>query len=263
MNGQFKKLFSIILALLLGAGVILFAWKGSSLFSSNVSVDTISNAWKDALQVVPRDSSSKTLGVKQYGAKSVAATTTTDKLSRELLVDYALLKKNSATTTMSDTETQALVQTLIDKIEVPHGVTYSLKDLAISSDNSNAAFAAYSEKISSLMQAFNSAHTVNELTLVSDALAANDAKKLTGLTAIVTAYANLDKNLLAVKTPSAIAPLHLRLVQSYSNIGATITGMQAMFSDPIRGLAALTQYKKEISALETLAGEYRDYTPTR
>jgi hypothetical protein len=263
MDEQFKKLFSIVLALLVGVGIILFAWKGSSLFSTNVSNDTTSNMWKDALQVIPQWSSSKTLGLKQSGAKSEASTTTTDTLARNLLVDYAMVQRNMSTTTLSDTDAQALAQMLINKIEVPHGATYSLKDLVVSSDNSDAAFTAYSKKVSDVMRSFTSAHTASELALVAEALSTQDAKKLGGLGPIALQYASLNKNLLAIKTPSAVAPMHLRLVQSYANIEATIIAMQKMFTDPVQGLVALTQYKKEVIALEVLAGDYKNYTPTR
>jgi hypothetical protein len=146
---------------------------------------------------------------------------------------------------------------------MPKAPTYSLKNLNISTDNSDAALAAYSEKVSGAMQSFASVHTTNELALVTAALNTKDVRKLEGLGTIATQYANLDKNLLAIKTPSGIASLHLRLVQSYANIEVLIMVMQKMFTDPMQGLAALTQYKKETAALEILAKEYRDYTPTR
>ncbi|OHA84240.1 MAG: hypothetical protein A2937_00375 [Candidatus Yonathbacteria bacterium RIFCSPLOWO2_01_FULL_47_33b] len=262
MKPQFKKLFSIILALLVGVGIILFAWGGELFTSNSASNKHEGGEWKNALQIIPQGSSSKMLGAQRGGAQS-EATTTTDILARNLLVDYALLQKNSATTTMSDADAQMIAQSLVSKIELPKGTVYTLRDLNISSDNSGAALATYSEKVSAAMQSFALVHTTNEIALVSSALTTKDAQKLEGLTRIAAQYATLNKNLLAIKTPSEIAPLHLRLVQSYSNIGALIIVMQKMFTDPMQGLAALIQHKKETAALEILAKEYRDYTPAQ
>lgn len=262
MNPQFKKIFSIILAILVGGGIILFAWGGNTLIKGDVLNEKENGVWKDSLHVIPQGSSSKTLGTQRGGAQS-AATTTTDILARNLLVDYALLQTKSATTTISDADAQMLAQSLISKIEMPRGVVYTLKDLNISNDNSEAALATYSKSVEGAMKAFTSVHTINELTLVSSALTTKDSQKLEGLANIATQYAKLKRSLLAIKTPSDIAPLHLRLVQSYANIETMIVVMQKMFIDPMQGLAALTQYKKETTALEVLAKDYRDYTTAR
>lgn len=262
MKPQFKKLFSIILALLVGVGVILFAWGGEIFNRVDISTGQTSNEWKDVLQIIPQGSS-KTLSAQRGTTKSEAATTTTDLLARSLLVNYALLQKNSATTTLSNTDAQALAQTLANKVVIPQGTTYSLKDLSVSGDNSNTALTAYSKKVSEVMQSFTSSRATNELTLVASALTTKDERKLDGLSSIATNYATLNKNLLAIKTPSGVAHLHLRLVQSYANIAATIPVMQKIFIDPVQGLAALAQHKEETAALEALAKEYRDYTPTQ
>ena len=262
MKQQYKKLFSIVLALLVGVGIILFSWGGELLTQKSASGERGDSAWKDALRIIPRDSSSNTLGA-QRGNTQSEATTTTDIIARNLLVDYALLQKSSATTTISDTDAQMIAQSLVNKVELPQATTYSLKNLNISTDNSDAALAAYSEKVSGAMQSFTSVHITNELALVTTALTTKDARKLEGLGKIATQYAGLKKNLLAIKTPSVVAPLHLRLVQSYANIEVLVIAMQKLFTDPMQGLAALTQYKKETAALEAIAKEYRDYTPSR
>lgn len=262
MKPQFKNLFSIILAILVGGGIILFAWGGNTLMQGDVLNKKENGAWKDSLHVISQGSSSKTLGV-QRGSTQSAATTTTDILARNLLVDYALLQTKGATTTISDADAQALAQSLINKIEMPRGTVYTLKDLSVSSDNSETALATYSKSVGDAMSTFASTHTTNELALVSSALTTKDPKKLEGLATIATQYAKLKKSLLAIKTPSNIAPLHLRLVQGYANIETMIVVMQKMFIDPMQGLAALTQYKKETTALEVLAKDYRNYATAR
>ncbi|MHB1118373.1 MAG: hypothetical protein ACYCZ7_02540 [Minisyncoccota bacterium] len=261
MKPRSKKIFSVILALLFGAGIILFAWKSDMLTRTNTLNEKTGNAWKDSLQVIPQEFSSKILKTQANDTHGETATTTTDRLAREVLANYALIQSTAATTTVSDAEAQVLAEALVGNIEVPRGTQYALANLTLINDNSNAALVAYSIKVSDRMQTFAAARAKNELSILTDALIAKDGKKLQELAPIAQEYEVLTKDLLAITTPSSIASLHLRLAQSYANIGATIIAMQKMFVDPVQGLVALTQYKKEIVALQALAKEYKDYVP--
>src|SRR3989338_3810643 len=101
---KYKKFFLLSLATLFGIGIILFAWKGSSLINANISAEvkttnTLSNEsiWKDSLKVIPQDSFSRLFGTSS-GNKDVSsgeyASTATDLLGRELLTSYALVQKS-------------------------------------------------------------------------------------------------------------------------------------------------------------------------
>lgn len=264
MNQQFKKNLSIALAILVGLGIIFFAWRNVAPTDSKVSFEpTVSgDSWKGSLLAIPKTSFESTKGLSQ-GAIGAEATTTTDLLARELLVSYAILQQRSGTTTMSDADAQDLAQMLASKVALPQGTVYTAKNLNTVNDNSDAAFAAYASNVGDVMRSFSIAHKTNELALVSSAIATKDASKLKGLTTIIAQYRALQKSLLAISTPTLVAPLHLRLVQNYANIEAAVMGMQKIISDPVLGLAALSQYKKTTDALDALALEYRDYNPTR
>ena len=262
MNKQFKKILSVTLALIVGFGIIFFAWKSTAPAGNKVSFEPAisGDSWKGSLLAVPQTSSIKNLEQNVAGAE---ATTTTDIIARELLVSYALAQQNMSTTTLSDAEAQALAQMLVEKIKLPQGVVYSTKNLVMSSDNSDSSFAAYAKRVGDIMQAFSTAHKTNELAIVANAITTKDEAELRGLAIIITEYRGLQKSLLAVSTPSLVAPLHLRLVQSYSNIEAAIIGMQKIISDPVIGLAAFTQYKKESNILRTINAEYQNYTSSQ
>lgn len=261
MNQQFKKIFSVALALIIGIGIILFALTGAGLSDNKVSFEPtiIGDTWRDSLLTIPP---SKTLGVAQSDY-TLEATTTADIIARELVTNYTIIQQDRATTTLSDTDAQSIAQMLVDKIGIPKGVTYYAKDINTSNDNSGAAIANYIKGIDEIMRVFSSSRTTNEVAIFTEALATKDETKLQGLVSIITGYKNLQKNLLAVPTPSTIASLHLRLVQSYSNIEAAITSMQKILTDPMLGLAAYSQYKNEIDILRALDTEYQKYTTSQ
>ncbi len=263
MSTLLKKILTVAIAIVIGFVVVFFAWRGSVLQKNNVSFEpTIEGSgWKDSLLVVPMASSSKVLGEAQKN--SAVATTTTNLVARELLVNYAVLQQSTGTTTLSDADAQALAQTVAQKIELPQGAQYSTKNLTISNDNTDSAFTTYAKKVGGAIQNFSSSHKINELVLVADAIKTKDSKKLEGLSSIISSYRDLQKKLLSIPTPSTIAPLHLHLLQSYANIEVSIMGMQKMISDPVVGLASLDQYSKEMNTLEALSVEYRNYSLNR
>lgn len=261
MDSQFKKIFSVALALIVGVGIIFFALSGVGLSDNKVVFEPtiIGDTWKDSLLTVP---SSKTLDVAQNNPLA-QATTTADIIARELVTNYTLVQQNRATTTLSDTDAQSIAQMMVDKIEIPKVIIYSAKDINTSNDNSSAAIANYIKSIDEIMKVFSSSRATNEVAIFTEALSTKDETKLQGLVSIITGYENLQKNLLAVTAPPTIAPLHLRLVQSYANIEAAVTSMQKVLTDPMLGLAAYTQYKKEINILRALGTEYQKHTTSQ
>lgn len=264
MTSKFKKIFSVAIALVVGLGIVFFAWRGMISTNSKVSFEPTvnSDAWKDSLRTI----SSSNPAIKPSVAQNEQwkeATSTSDIIARELLTNYILLQQSRATTTLSDTDAQAFAQTLIEKIKLPLGVTYTIKNLVVSSDNSSAAIVAYIKRVGEIMQTFSSARKTNEVTIFAEALTTKDVEKLERLTIIIKEYKNLQKTLIAVSTPSTLAPLHLRLLQSYANIETAITSMQKILSDPMLGLVAFTQYKKELNVLRTIDAEYVSYSSSQ
>lgn len=260
MSHRFKKILSFMFAFLVGTGIIFFAWNtGEQKKEEFFFEPTISDSsWKNSLigTYVENPQKEKTVG----DTKEELPSTTTDIIARNLLVNYAILQQNSATTTISDTDAEALANALIKGIPTPKTATYTTKDLNLSSDNSEAALSVYAEKINTAIQSFLSAHTISELDVIGDALTSKESAGLEKLSVIAAQYNTLHKKLLAIPTPSTIAPLHLRLVQAYANIATSVEGMKGMLSDPILGLSILAQYKDEFNSLDKLSIEYREYT---
>ena len=262
MSGYNKKLFSIAIAFLVGIVVILFAWKGSSLFNIGGSDKTTSGEWKDSLSVIPQESTVQTLaahgGALAYTGTG-GATTTTDLLARNLLTSYALMQGNMSTTTWSDTDADALAQILVKQIELPQGKQYVEGDLIVSTDNSPAAITTYSNEVHRILISSIMSQTKGDTEILFTTPGVNDVERKAAIAKVIARYKKLNKDLLAVKTPSGAVSFQLRLVQGYANIGDSVKIMPEIFTDPAKGFAALTQYKNEVEKLITLSREYQDY----
>ncbi|HAS84471.1 MAG TPA: hypothetical protein DCS23_00115 [Candidatus Yonathbacteria bacterium] len=271
MNSNIKKIFSVALALAVGSGIVLFAWKGGTIVRTEVSTETTAknDEWKNTLHIIPEASTSKLLGSQKTFSGDTNNTiaeddiTTTDLFARKLLVNYALTQGSMATTTWSDADADALAQSLIKNIDLPQIKQYATKDLNISNDNSDTAFALYGEKLNQILQSLSFKKGSGVVTIFTDALYSSEPKKLDELTTIVAKYSNVKKSLLAMETPSGIAPIHLRLLQFYTNIEAYIISMQKLFNDPVQGLYGFTQFKEEYGSdlLVSIGKDYQNYSP--
>lgn len=258
MNQQLKKIFSIALALFLGLGIVFFSWKGADLFSNKVSTEgLVSDAWKDSLFVVPGDTSTKTLVAKK--GEGSLATTTSDIVARDLLLNYGLLSTKLGTTTLSDEEATSLAQGIAKEIGPIQGPQYTTRNLNISSDNSPLAVSAYSEGITRAIQSFASSRTKGDLEIVLSDPRKDPVGRSTEVQALSNRYKKLVRDLLSLKTPSRATTIELRLVQVYSNIEVDLAVLANIYTDPTKALVALTQYKQEVSDLETLSKNYEDY----
>lgn len=260
MDRRFKKILSVLVAVLIGAGIIFFAWRSGSAVHTESSLSAKSgDAWKDSLSVVPQTFSTETKGLPQVEATGIGATTTTDIVARELLTNYALAQKsNMSTTTLSDEEAQAIAQTAVDKIDLPRAKQYTEKNLNISGDNSASAISVYSKEIATLAQTFAMSQTKNDIAVAFTIPKTDgDTKRLAGIAEQIAHYEKFIRGLLALKTPSLIAQPHLHLIQKYADIQVTIEPMANIFTDPLKGLAGLAEYRQQIAGLPLITEEFQ------
>lgn len=259
MDRRSKKIFSVLFAILIGAGIIFFAWRGGNISYTSDAQKNESGDWKNTLGVIPEDSPLLKTTNSGFGEWDRAgASTTADIVAHELLFDYALTQKNMATTTMSDAEAQVIAQNLVSKIELKKAKQYTRGDLNLSSDNSVPATAQYVDSVSGLTQAFASSQAKNDIAVVFTVPnATNAAGRLSAISRDIARYEKIISGLVALKTPSLLATPHLHLVQKYANLKANIEPMAEIFTDPLKGLAGLAQYREEAAGFDLLMAEFQ------
>lgn len=268
MLGQFKKIIPIVLAILLGGVIIVVAVKGMSIFGTSVSYTAqkekeADTSWMSVLSVIPIGKSITRVerGDAKIDTATLNATTTTNSISQKLILAYTAVQQGR-TTPLSDAEAEAIATSLAQDIKLPPKTQYKLSNLNISEDNSNEAGSLYTKNLNTLLSAFADANKKeNALGIVSKAMETKDASVLGKLDLYIGLYQKLEKDLLTLKTPSLIAPLHLHLVQSYESLRSATVGLKSVLTDPIVGLASFAEYQKGIDALNTAAEEYRTFKP--
>lgn len=262
MNKQYKKILSVLSAILVGVSIVFLAWRGGDATYTNNSEVNGNSKWSDSLKVIPQTYASKTLGV-QKGSIDVSttdATTTTDIIARRLLVEYVASQKGSATSTISDETAQAIANTLAQEVKLPEKKEYQLSDLNISSDNSREANILYINTVNGLTkEQLATPEKETDLTILATAVNTWSPATLNKLKPKIVIYQELIKRLLAIKTPSRVARIHLHLVQSFETLRSATIGLQSIVSDPVVGITALTEYRNWIDEITLVKQEYRGF----
>lgn len=249
---KFKKVSSIILALGVGVLIIVIASKADSLFQSKTTPqnERVSDtSWKEGLSVIPNKSGTVILGDKKGITAGSEATTTTDRIAREMLVSYALTQTENATTTLSDEDAQVIAEMLAEKAltdtEIP---SYTEKNIAII-ESTPQTIETYKKSVAATLDTFAKQNTVNELRVVAQALDTNNPNTLTPLTKVIPLYQELVRTLLATKTPKTFTPFHLTLLQNYGVMLSGVIDMQHILNDPLRGIRGVAKYRGAGEAL--------------
>lgn len=249
MGKQYKKIFSVLFAILVGASIIFLAWRGSA--PTTVKVEN-NDEWRDVLKVVPQERALKTTNLTKGNLADsfTEATTTTDLVARRLLLEYTASQRGSATSTISDTQAQYIARRLAEDVKLPERKEYALSDLNISSDNTRSAGILYVNALNVLLKNhMETEKNETELTILLSAMDTKSTATLNKLRVKAEAYQVLIKNLLAMKTPSVFAPLHLRFVQSYESLRSGTVGLESMLADPVVGISALAEYRNGVDEL--------------
>lgn len=270
MVQQFKKLFPIFIALSLVVTIVVVATKvGRILFTDNSS-GSADNSWKSALSIIPSDKSFARVERSAIKAEeaSLSATSTTGTISKKILLEYAALQKRTGNAEISDSDAEAIVAKLTQDIKLPPKTEYKLSDLNISEDNSAKAKEIYKDALTILANkliAANKKDVANKedaLSVVTMASEMQNSSILEKLDPIITRHQTLAKNLLALKTPSMAAEIHLHLLQSIEDLRTTMVGLQKLVADPIVGLAAISEYQKGAALLFAAVDEYNNFFGT-
>jgi hypothetical protein len=233
-----KKSFPLVLAVLLSGGIIFFAVNYEG-FSSKKTINeeqVLSNEnWLESLKVVTTSATS-TFATVQRGLMGVdTATSTTDKVGRDLLMEYALTQKAKSGEILTDSEVKIITSKLLQTAQEKPQIPYTIDDITIVK-NSLQSSDFYTQRLNSILKEFYTGYAMNETIFVVKALNDQDPSVLEPLAQRITRYKNLEEDLISLKTPQDLAPLHFELLVAYTSTRITIEGMYGIFKDPVRGL---------------------------
>lgn len=172
--------------------------------------------------------------------------TETDKFSQEFFASIMAMKqsgqidKNIINNVSSALGQRIADPTLEDK--------YSEEDIKISqTDNLNAQKEYYIE-IKAIYNKYETAGIGNELAIIGEIATSQDENtdqsSIEELIKISNAYQLFSEKMILIPVPNSLISHTINIANSANNTGISIKNLSKMNSDPIIGLAGLSQYKK-------------------
>ncbi len=259
-----RNVFLIILAILLVGGAFFFAEyrnkQANSIYvapkvtaSSNnpsAELDTDNDGMKDWEEILvgtdPKDPKSKasltssTSITQDLTKENKEKLTQTDLISRDFFARYMELRQlGSAGDAFSQDE---LVSKTIRGIVLPVPKSYVSTDIKTKTDTSKEAIKAYGNDIASIF-ARNAIKSRNEAVIAKDALETEDLEKLKEIDPIIKSYKNIINSLLDLPAPSAVATLHLDLINSVNHAIFVAESLRKVEQDPISALQGVNLYQ--------------------
>ena len=160
-----------------------------------------------------------------------------DLAARKFFAQYLSLKQQSDAELTPD-EQDALITSFLR--EVPSGDLpdkYETEDMTISSDNSPRALRLYVNTMAELFRETAVALPEHELIVFVRALETGREEYLTDLKPVARSYDIMAQAGALVEVPSALAGLHLDLVNDLARQSEALGRMQNVFTDPISGMS--------------------------
>ena len=172
-------------------------------------------------------------------------TTITDRFAQQFLEKII---RTSAGGTMTEDEKAQLVNDSVGMLagEI-HDTLYTQGDIQSVGDNDLAAIREYGNAVGDIFLATN--NNANKMLILNRAVQNQNPEVLKQLKPIEMVYAGRIKNLLAVETPTSIAPQHVALINALSLIRSDIAAMQQVFTDPLGSLVRIKRYEEDAKSL--------------
>ncbi len=262
-----QTLFIFIICALVTGGTAFYVYGGSSKGSSSAAASAPSSISSEASaqekiassgdwqkQFLDAATSSDLYKTKNAAsaAKAPENLTVTDKMSREFMVKYAQLRQSGLN---KDPQAVANLMSQVTKetiSQLPPPKSYSQKDLIIAPAGT-ASTKAYGNDILLGFERYMPA--VNEAQIANEAYATGDMGKLAQIDGVIGNYRSIVNHLLKTPVPAALSASHLNLLNGFSIALYNAQALRHIDTDPLKGLAAITQ---ELAAIKNITGAFAD-----
>ncbi|MFA6397778.1 MAG: hypothetical protein WDK96_02960 [Candidatus Paceibacterota bacterium] len=172
----------------------------------------------------------------------------TDRFIRDFYSVFTSLDQSGALNNNSLTKiSDSISNTALNK-ELPN--VYTEKDILVRADISIESSKTYHTQMKKVLDLFAKRAIIgSELTILNSAIETGDESSLTKIIPIADEYENLSKEVIKVTVPKNLEIIHLAIINNSYKVSETLTNMQNMFSDPIKGISNLILHKKYSSIL--------------
>jgi len=186
-------------------------------------------------------------------------TTITSKISKDFLSQYLMTIQKNGTVTQSDIDNIAKNILAVSDYTQTKGAVYIPGNLIIVNKNDRTSFIVYKNTINRLLRESSTQVKDDPMAITLSAMENESENELKKLDPMIVIAKKLIADLLNVETPSTAVSQHLKLLNTFSRILASLESMRESVEDPIKGLSGIVQYQKLIttdlnSAIQAMNG---------
>ena len=167
----------------------------------------------------------------------------TDQFSQQLLSTILAMQQSG---TLTPQTLEKVAESVGDSVDAVHtnANTYSLSDMKLYPTDSPAAKAAYESALRGVVSQYDDVDLGSEMTIMAESLDSDDAGALAQLAPFASAYTQLGKQIIALKTPPAVAQNALDLANASEQMGASLVQVENLYTDAISGMVGVDDYTK-------------------
>jgi hypothetical protein len=249
------KLLSIVIALGLSAGLVFAADAIShrTSYTPSLGVDNSesnsNSGWEAALSAIQAQNASSSSSIVAPDPnivdqllQAVQSPNVTDTVGKSILISLSNAKAQGLG---NDVPTQdQIVAAAAQQIKNQQAsvTAYSAANLTIVSPSAGSLH-TYGNNVMIALNKHTNASERATFLAIDYVVEGQDASKVKQLQIIGADYKAAAADLIAVPVPQTLAPLHLQMANILLNTGATFDDMEAIGSDPVRGLVGLKAYE--------------------
>lgn len=209
--------------------------------------------------IPPESSDSNNTHSYQYQYNAELGTTLTDKLSRNLFLNYVQAK--SAGLYNTDTN-QTIADGLSDEFSGAGLYTNITEKNLRTTINTELAVRNYLNSVGAILEAIKNA-LGDEFAIINEALDTNDNSSLSLLMGYENNYKAVLNKILNLSVPSDLIPEHLELARVFDTLAQVLSIIRKANNDLVLVMRELGRYGAVSDSLATIYDNYAFYTETR
>ena len=182
-------------------------------------------------------------------ANSATSSTETAKLSREMLSTILALQQSG---NLTPEAVQNLSDTLGQNVDVQkdNPETYTINDITTTDDNSGQALTDYAKNFNDVLGNANDNGLGKEMAVVYQTLDQNTGpQQVKNLDPYIQVYSKFASDIIALKTPQAVAQKALALANACALMAASLSKIELMYTDAVSGLIGFDEYTTAASSI--------------
>lgn len=184
--------------------------------------------------------------------------TKTDILARDFFANFLALWESG---NLNEESAGQLTESFLENINQQQlEDRYKISDLKIIGNEDKNSVKDYGNNLAEIIKKYYGLREENELTIINQALEAQDEIGLQKLNAIIELYNDASLELIKIEVPKSIAYEHLIISNSAWNIAQALKLTKNFFIDTVQGLIGLKQYQLESvranNALENISSYF-------